>query len=149
MWCKPVQSHTIKSFGGRMRIPLSALLLTLALGTFAVAQTTPAKAPTPKPSSAKESATTKPTVADAEKFIADTEAQLSDLSIKLARAQWVQSTFITDDTEALSADANDRLIAAQTKLAEDVKRFDGVKLPPVLARKFLLLKLQLFSLPDA
>jgi peptidyl-dipeptidase A len=133
-----------------MRIPLSALLLTIALGSFAVAQNTPAKTPKPNPSSTKgKTVTTKPTVAEAEKFIADTEAQLSDLSIKLSRAQWVQSTYITDDTEALSADANDRLIAAQTKLAEDVKRFDGVKLPPVLARKFLLLKLQLFSLPDA
>ena len=125
-----------------MRIPLSALILTLALGGFAVSQTAPAS---PKHSSAPA----KVTVADAEKFMNETEALLSDLSIKLARAQWVQSTYITDDTEALAADANDRLIAAQTKLAEDVKRFDGLKMPPVLARKFLLLKLQLFSLPDA
>jgi peptidyl-dipeptidase A len=133
-----------------MRIPLSALLLTITLCGFAAAQTTPAKAATPKPSSAKEkSVNPKATVAEAEKFMAETEAQLSELSIKLARAQWVQSTFITDDTEALAADANDRLIALQTKLAEDVKRYDGLKLPPVLARKFLLLKVQLFSLPDA
>ena len=133
-----------------MRIQLSALLLTVALGSIAVAQTTPAKAAAPKHSSTQEkTVTSKPTVAEAEKFITETEAQLSELSIKLSRAQWVQSTFITDDTEALAADANDRLIAAQTKLAEDVKRFDGLTLPPVLARKFLLLKLQLFSLPDA
>jgi peptidyl-dipeptidase A len=125
-----------------MRIPLSALILTLALGGFAVSQPAPAS---PKHSSAP----TKVTVADAEKFMNETEALLSDLSIKAARASWVQSTYITDDTEALAADSNERLIAAQTKLAEDVKRFDGLKMPPVLARKFLLLKLQLFSLPDA
>jgi peptidyl-dipeptidase A len=132
-----------------MRIRLSALFLTLALAGFATAQT-PINAKSPKHSSAQQKhATTKATVADAEKFMTETEALVSDLSIKLARAQWVQSTFITDDTEALAAEANDRLIAAQTKLAEDVKRYDGLKLPPVLARKFLLLKLQLFSLPDA
>jgi peptidyl-dipeptidase A len=125
-----------------MRIPLSALILTLALGGFAVSQTAPAS---PK----HRSVPTKVTVTDAEKFMNETEALLSDLSIKAARASWVQSTYITDDTEALAADSNERLIAAQTKLAEDVKRFDGLKMPPVLARKFLLLKLQLFSLPDA
>jgi len=138
-----------------MRIPLAASLLrtlffTLALGSIVVAQTAPAPNPTSKPSSAQEKAvTSKPTVAEAEKFIAHTETLLNELSVKLARAQWVQATYITDDTEALAADSNDRLIAAQTKLAEQVKRFDGLKLPPVLARKFLLLKLQLFSLPDA
>ena len=74
---------------------------------------------------------------------------LDDLVVKASRAAWVQSNFITDDTEAMSADANERLIEAPTKLAEDVKRFDGLKMPPVLERKFKLLKLSLFSLPDA
>jgi peptidyl-dipeptidase A len=91
----------------------------------------------------------KPTVAEAEKWMADTEAMLDNLVVKASRAAWVQSNFITDDTEAISADANERLIEAQTKLAEDVKRFDGLKMPPVLERKFKLLKLSLFSLPDA
>ncbi len=91
----------------------------------------------------------KPTLAEAEKFIADTEKMLDDLTVKLARAQWVAANFITDDTEALSSDANERYIEATTRLAEDVKRFDGMKFPPVLDRKFKLLKLQLFSLPDA
>lgn len=133
-----------------MRISLSALLLTLALGSMAMAQTTPAKANPPKHNSAQEkSVNRKPTVKDAEKFISETEILLNDLGVKLARAQWVQSTYIIDDTEALAADANDRLIEAQTKLAEEVKQYDGLQLPPVLARKFKLLKLQLFSLPDA
>jgi peptidyl-dipeptidase A len=90
----------------------------------------------------------KPTVAEAEKFMAKTEDTLSDLSVKLARAQWVQATFITDDTESISADYNARLITELTRLATDVKRYDGLKMPPVLTRKFMLLKLQLFSLED-
>lgn len=89
-----------------------------------------------------------PTVADAEKFIAETEKLLDNLGVKASRAQWVQANFITDDTEAIAAQANEDYIEATTKLATEVKRFDGMKLPPVLERKFKLLKLSLFSLSD-
>ena len=119
----------------RKRVIITAILLILSVGLPLSAQT-------------KSKASAKPTVADAEKFMNDTEAQLLDLSIKAGRAAWVQSNFITDDTEALAADANERYIEATTKIARDIKGYDGVKLPPVLARKFLLLKLQLFSLSN-
>ena len=45
--------------------------------------------------------------ADAEKFITDAEKRLLDLNIKSGRAEWIKSTFITDDTEALAAEANE------------------------------------------
>ncbi len=85
----------------------------------------------------------KPTVAEAEQFISQAEARLNELTVKAARAQWVQENFITDDTEAISADANEQSTAAVTELVEQAKRFDGLPLPPALARKFLLLKLGL------
>jgi peptidyl-dipeptidase A len=88
------------------------------------------------------------TVSDAEKFISGAESMLADLSIKSQRAQWVQANFITDDTETISAQANQDLIEATTKLAREIKRYDGMKLPPALDRKFKLLKLSLFSLTD-
>jgi len=131
----------MSTFGGNMKRAITTAIAVVALTVFGLAQATP-KGVTAGKSHAK------PTVADAEKFMAQTEDTLSELSVKLARAQWVQATFITDDTEAISADYNSRLIAELTRLATDVKRYDGVKLPPVLARKFLLLKLQLFSLED-
>ncbi len=90
----------------------------------------------------------KPTLAEAEKFMADTETLLADLSVKESRADWVQANFITDDTEAIASQANQEYIEATTKLAKDVKRFDGMTFPPVLERKFKLLKLSLFSLSD-
>lgn len=90
----------------------------------------------------------KPTVEEAEKFITDTENLLEDLSIKQSRASWVQANFITDDTEAIAAQASQEFIEATTKIAQEVKRFDGMELPSVLARKFKLLKLSLFSLSD-
>ena len=61
---------------------------------------------------------------------------LNDIEVKAARASWVQENFITDDTEALSADGQDQLTAATTELIEQAKRFDGLQLPPELARKF-------------
>jgi peptidyl-dipeptidase A len=83
---------------------------------------------------------------DAERFIADAEKRLLDLSIKSARADWIKSTFITDDTEALAADANENLIAATTELAEQARRFEKVDLSPEARRKLKLLKL-LLTLP--
>jgi len=55
----------------------------------------------------------------------------------------VQSNFITVDTEALAADAIDDATAATTELVEQAKRFDGLKMPADLARKFMLLRLLL------
>lgn len=85
----------------------------------------------------------KATPAEAAKFIADAEQHLFDLSVKYSRADWVKSTFITDDTESLSAEANEQVIAATTEYAEQSKRFDGLDLPYDVARKIKLLKLSL------
>jgi peptidyl-dipeptidase A len=80
---------------------------------------------------------------DAKPFIENAEKRLSDLSWKTNRAQWIQSTYITDDTEAMSAAANDALIAATTELATKAGTFRGLNLDPVIQRKLLLLKLSL------
>jgi len=80
---------------------------------------------------------------EAAKFMANVEKQLMELNIKSGRADWVRSTYITDDTEKISADANRDLIAATTDFAEQAKRFDGVDLPADLQRKLKLLKLSL------
>jgi peptidyl-dipeptidase A len=80
---------------------------------------------------------------EAEKFLADAEKRLRDLNIKAGRADWVKSTFITDDTESLAADANDNLIAATTELAEQARRYENVDLSPESKRKLKLLKLSL------
>jgi len=84
-----------------------------------------------------------PTVAEAKEFMKKAEAQFAELSVKVQRATWVQENFITDDTEAMAADAIDQSTAVITELVEQSKRFDGLTMPPDLARKFLLLKLSL------
>jgi peptidyl-dipeptidase A len=84
-----------------------------------------------------------PTAAEAQQFMNRAEARLAELSVKVQRASWVQENFITDDTQAIAADAIDETTAVTTELVEQAKRFDGLNLPPDLARKFLLLKLSL------
>jgi len=138
-----------------------ALFLTALLTAFCVSAMAQSVAPNSKLAPAKSVAaahpenavhasntTGKPTLAEAEQWMAQTEAELNDLTVKLSRAQWVQANFITDDTEEMSAEANERLITAQTRLAEQITRFNGMTFPPELDRKFKLLKLLLFSLPD-
>ena len=101
---------------------------------------TPSSAKNPKSISGSDA---KATPAEAKKFVADAEKRLFDLNVKFSRADWVKSTFITDDTEALSADANEEVIKATTELADQSRRFDGLQLAPDVARKIKLLKLSL------
>ncbi len=91
----------------------------------------------------KPSAQQPPTVAEAEAFLKNAEAKLLELSVIASRADWVKATYITDDTEALAALADERAIAAQVEFAKQATRFDGLKLPADLARKMLLLKVSL------
>ena len=84
-----------------------------------------------------------PTLKQANQFMQQAEARLNELGLKVNRASWVEDNFITDDTQALSADAQDELTAATTELVEKAKRFDGLKMPPDLERKFKLLRLSL------
>jgi peptidyl-dipeptidase A len=83
------------------------------------------------------------TVAEAKAFLEEAEAKLMALATDAGRAAWVQSTHITDDTEILAAQANERSIAATVAYAKKATRFDGLKLPEDLARKMRLLKLSL------
>ena len=80
---------------------------------------------------------------EAEKFLADAEKRLLDLNIKAARADWIKSTYINDDSEALAAEANENVIAATTELAEQAKRFENLDLSAESKRKLKLLKLAL------
>jgi peptidyl-dipeptidase A len=117
------------------------VILVMLASSAALAQTSAKKATSqsPMPHAAKGPAT----VAEAQAFMKNAEAQLEDLTVRASRASWVQENFITDDTETMSAQANERLTAVVTQLALDARRFEGLKLPPDLARKFLLLKLSL------
>ncbi len=84
-----------------------------------------------------------PTVAEARAFVEKAEVRLLEANVEASRADWVKSTYITDDTEALAAKADERAINAQVELAKASTRFDRLKLPADLARKLKLLKISL------
>lgn len=84
-----------------------------------------------------------PTTEDARKFLAGAEEKLLALGVEDQQADWVHENFITDDTEAVSAKADQRSIDESVRLAKEATRFDKLDLPPDMARKMKLLKLGL------
>lgn len=89
-----------------------------------------------------------PTVAEAEAFLKQAEAQLEKLSITAQRAAWVYETHITDDTEAISAQANELALTASGEIALKARRYNHLPLSAESKRKLKLLQLNL-SLSDA
>jgi peptidyl-dipeptidase A len=86
-----------------------------------------------------------PTVAEATQFVADAEAKLAAMNVDTQRASWVQSTFITYDTQILSAKENEKLINAGVELAKKAARYDKLDLPYDVRRKIEIIKLALTS----
>jgi peptidyl-dipeptidase A len=82
----------------------------------------------------------KPTVAEAERFLADADARLYKLNTEGARAGWVGSNFITDDTEAIASFFSERQLNAAGEIAIAARRYNGLKLKPESARKLKLLQ---------
>ncbi len=85
----------------------------------------------------------KPNPGQASSFIDNAERRLDELAVIAERAAWVQSNFITGDTELLAAETRKDLIAATTEYALEARRFDGLDLDQVVERKLKLLKLSL------
>jgi len=80
---------------------------------------------------------------EASEFVRRAEARLLDLSVESQRADWVYATFITPDTETLSARAFSRLIGATVDLAKESTALAPEALAPEERRKLHLLKLTL------
>ena len=114
-----------------------ALLFLAVGGSMTTHARSAADTPAQTPTSAKAPA---PTPEGARKFIESAENRLLDLWIKSQRAAWVHQTFITDDTEILSAQADQTVKATTAELATQARRFEMLNLPADTARKFYLLK---------
>ncbi len=110
-------------------------LFFLAVASCAAPAKDAAKAPaaadgTPKPASA----------ADAAAFIDKAESDLHAAYAERDRVDWVNSTFINDDTDWLSSRANERFLALVSRITEEAKQFNGLHLQGDAARKFQLLR---------
>jgi peptidyl-dipeptidase A len=82
------------------------------------------------------------TVASAD-LLRAAEAELLDLSVEGARADWVHATHITDDTQAIAARANARLIATTARWAKQSMALRPESLAPEDQRRAKLLRLSL------
>ena len=80
---------------------------------------------------------------EARRFVDDAERRLLPLTIDSSRADWIKSTYITDDTEEIAARIDERAINAAVEYAKEATRFDGLPLDAATARKLKLLKLGL------
>jgi peptidyl-dipeptidase A len=103
----------------------------LACATLALAACTAAPAP-------KASA---PTPADARAFADETERELLRLQVARDRAGWIKSTYITEDTEQLEAQANEAVMAYAARRASEAAAFEALELPAEVRRKLALLRL--------
>jgi len=89
------------------------------------------------------------TPADTKKFLDTANATLLKLGIAANQAGWVQQTYITDDTEAIAARANQDLSDANARLAKEATKFDKVAAPADQRRELLLLKTSLVLTPPS
>ncbi len=96
-------------------------------------------------SSAQDMAIKPKTAAEAKAFTDKVEKELLLLANTASRADWVMSTNITHDTEAISQEANQRFTEAAVTAAKKAATFDGVKTAPDIARKLKLLKVALVT----
>lgn len=76
----------------------------------------------------------------AEEFLARINAEFTELRIEVAKAFWVQSTYITPDTSYLAAKANEKLLAFTSRAIGESTRFIGQDLDPDTARQLELLR---------
>jgi peptidyl-dipeptidase A len=82
----------------------------------------------------------KPTVAEAERFVAESEKKLDQLGLDAGRAEWVAENFITLDTETLTAQANEQYLTVSGDIALKARRYNGLKVSEASARKLMLMQ---------
>ena len=85
----------------------------------------------------------KVTAADAKAFVEAAEAELLELGIELAQTSWIQANFITVDSQAIAARANEAATVATVRLANEAARFNEIDLDGDTRRKLEKLKLAL------
>ncbi len=131
-----------------MRIRLPALLLVVPLTVGAQVPRPPAASPpstsTPAPAAsaprAPPAAPAKPTPAEAKAFVDRVNGDLKRLFTRSQTADWIKSTYITEDTERNSAAASEDVMAYLSQAIRESVRFDGVDADPATARGLYLLR---------
>ncbi len=69
---------------------------------------------------------TGPTLADADAFVAQAEKELADFGVFNNQAQWINNTYITDDTDAVAARIGAQGTEMSVRLATEAARYMNV-----------------------
>lgn len=104
-----------------LRSSMIALAVALCLPTAAYAEDAAATA---QATAAKPTAA--PTIADAEAFVVAAEKELYDYTVSAGRVFWVNSTYLTDDTNALASEAGAKGTEMQVRFALEAAKFNDV-----------------------
>ncbi len=92
-------------------------------------------------SSAPEARRGTPTAAEADAFVARAERELAEFAVVNARAQWVNATYITQDTDALAAHFGTIGTEMGVRFANEAARYANVPdLSPDTRRKLNILR---------
>src|SRR3546814_7212813 len=115
-----------------MKAPIKArtslLALALLLGGCAA---------TASPPPQQAAATSGVSAVDADAFVAAAEKELFDFSVFNARVQWINNTYITEDSDAVAARVGEEGTEMSVRLAKEAARFDkapgrSFETPPTL-----------------
>jgi peptidyl-dipeptidase A len=115
------------------------LLCGAAIGALALSSCNSVPQAEPPTAQAAEAPAPKP-AADPAAFLAAAEKELSDFSDYAARVAWVNSNFITDDTDWLNARAGSEGTLLSVRLANATKQFEGATMTPEQQRKMNILR---------
>lgn len=101
---------------------VSSIALVVSSTLFSCTQDTSIQTTTPAPQEIQKTLTTK----DAETFLAKVEQEFIQLNLEVNQVEWVYNNFITEDTAALSARANQKATETGVKYAMEAAKFDQV-----------------------
>jgi peptidyl-dipeptidase A len=90
----------------------------------------------PKPSSSNADAFPN----DPHQFVSKLDEDLRRLFVNASTAEWIKSTYITEDTERNASTANEAQMAYMAQAVKAAAQFDGQSLDPTTARMLYLLK---------
>ena len=79
--------------------------------------------------------TKEPTIQEAKTFLEDAAKEITALNLRGAKIAWINSNFITDDTDWLNSQVGAEFGLLSTRLANSAKRFNDLTLPADMARK--------------
>jgi len=99
---------------------LKSLASVIALSVATVA------APAFAEEAAPQTAAAKPTAADAEAFVAAAEKEGFDYTVSASRVFWINSTYLTDDTNALAAEVGAKGTEMQVRFALEAAKYNDV-----------------------